>query len=326
MFEELEKQSLKKWLIRNNNQLVDDWHRSHSYVLNTFQLLCKRRLSSSGVKAEFAQRLKRKKTVIDKLSRKRPDDSALISDVTKMQNFAGCRLIFETIDDLNRFRKKLIDKPGPVKHKRINPPSKFDYISSPKNSGYRGIHDVFAHYPRPHRRGVEGDKGGYWNGLLVEIQYRTRVQHAWATAVELSDLIDNEKTKFKITEKPEQLDERSRFFALCSEFLARKYENERSAFPDKPDDEVKVEIEELEDKLGILEKLSSMSGVRSDQIGKHNIINRKFNEGGEFDIEVMKFARRTLAMKRLDELEMNMFLNDPFYVGSDDPAQLKSAY
>ncbi|MFN3321713.1 MAG: hypothetical protein ACK43M_23555, partial [Allorhizobium sp.] len=73
--------------------LVDQWRASHSYVINTFNVWLRRKIDASKINAEFAQRLKRRNTVIDKLRRKKPDGTPLIRDVTTMQDFAGCRLI-----------------------------------------------------------------------------------------------------------------------------------------------------------------------------------------------------------------------------------------
>ncbi|QDK34761.1 hypothetical protein DM450_0090 [Sphingomonas sp. IC081] len=85
-----------------------------------------------------------------------------------------------------------------------------------KGTGYRGIHDVYKHFPRGSVRSQEKKP---WDGLLVEVQYRTRAQHAWATAVEISDLLDGERTKFEL-----ETSNRGRFFAIASEICqpARK--------------------------------------------------------------------------------------------------------
>ena len=50
-----------------------------------------------------------------------------------------------------------------------------DYIQHPKPSGYRSIHLVYK-YKNP----ISPE----YNGLFVELQIRTRLQLAWATAVE----------------------------------------------------------------------------------------------------------------------------------------------
>ncbi|WP_083195283.1 RelA/SpoT domain-containing protein [Pararhodobacter sp. CCB-MM2] len=177
--------------------LVDQWRSSHGYAINTFKVWLRRKIATSGTAAEFAQRLKRKNTVIDKLRRTAPDGSPLISDVTSMHDFAGCRLIFNDIDGLHSFREWL-HSPSVLENVRHRPKhadqNKYNYIERPKVSGYRGIHDVFLHYPRSHRPGI--DPSEPWQGLMVEIQYRTRAQHAWATALEISDILDGQRTKF----------------------------------------------------------------------------------------------------------------------------------
>lgn len=50
-----------------------------------------------------------------------------------------------------------------------------DYISTPKESGYRSLHLKYK------------NKNKYrpdYDGLQIEIQLRTKLQHIWATAVE----------------------------------------------------------------------------------------------------------------------------------------------
>ena len=50
-----------------------------------------------------------------------------------------------------------------------------DYIQNPKRSGYRGIHLIYTYH---------SDRKETYNGLKIEIQIRSTLQHAWATAVE----------------------------------------------------------------------------------------------------------------------------------------------
>jgi putative GTP pyrophosphokinase len=178
-------------------RIVDQWRAAHGYVINTFQIFFRRRIQKANLSIEFAQRLKRRSTVIDKITRRHADGRPLMSDVTSMQDFAGCRLIFDSLEDLTRFRDYVHSSKSMehVIHKLRHELSKYDYIHSPKFSGYRGIHDVYAHYPRAHRRGSKESQP--WHGLLVEVQYRTRVQHAWATALEISDIVDGQKSEIR---------------------------------------------------------------------------------------------------------------------------------
>ena len=56
-----------------------------------------------------------------------------------------------------------------------------DYITTPKDSGYRGVHLIYRYY---------SDKNETFNGLKIEVQIRTALQHAWATAVDENEQID----------------------------------------------------------------------------------------------------------------------------------------
>jgi hypothetical protein len=53
-----------------------------------------------------------------------------------------------------------------VNHALRYPREKYDYIETPKFTGYRGIHDVYRHLPRGSDR-AETRKP--WDGLMVEI-------------------------------------------------------------------------------------------------------------------------------------------------------------
>jgi ppGpp synthetase/RelA/SpoT-type nucleotidyltranferase len=89
---------------------------------------------------------------------------------------------------------------------------------------------------------------------MVEIQYRTRAQHAWATAVEISDLIDGERTKFEMDQS-----KRGKFFAIASEIIARKHEHLERAFSNVSTSDLQDQLQTLEDELGILQRLSAQA-------------------------------------------------------------------
>ena len=301
--------------------LVDQWRSAHGYVINTFQIFFKRRIVKRSAPAEFAQRLKRRRTVIDKLHRRRNDGQPLIADVTSMHDFAGCRLIFQDIESLVEFRS-YVNSPESmknVKHKLRHGLEKYDYIERPKSSGYRGIHDIYFHHPRPHRH---GDMSAPWQGLLVEVQYRTRVQHAWATALEISDIIDGQRTKFELSET-----ERVRFFALASEVLARHHEHKSRAFVNRTLDDLIGELNELESHLGILRRLDALKQYGGlEKIRRHNVLNIKSVDGGSFELEVFAFQNASQAIEKATELEKDPDSVNAVYVSADNPSQLRSAY
>ena len=156
--------SNEDWLVMEN------WRNSHSYIINTFRTTLGRNIpATKKKKIILAQRLKRLSTIVDKLTTGRAKDLATMNDL------AGCRLIFGSIKDLNLYRKKL--HKASFKHRRING-DRYNYISEPKSTGYRGIHDVYSY-------DVNSQGGKIYNGLLIEIQYRTNVQHAWANKSEV---------------------------------------------------------------------------------------------------------------------------------------------
>jgi hypothetical protein len=135
---------------QDNFQLVDQWRASHGYVINTFQAWLKGHINKQDFYIEFAQRLKRRNTVIDKLQRKDRNGKPLISDVAGMHDFAGCRMIFDDVAQMVVFRKYLHSSAvmKNVEHVLRHDPEKYNYIEHPKFTGYRGIHDVYKHFPR----------------------------------------------------------------------------------------------------------------------------------------------------------------------------------
>lgn len=301
--------------------LVDQWRASHGYVINTFQAWIKRHIAKQPFEVEFAQRLKRKRTVDDKLQRKNAAGQPLISDVTAMHDFAGCRMIFESIDELRDFREYMhsSDVMRNVEHELRHDPDKYDYILQPKPTGYRGVHDVYRHYPRGHRR--NSDKG-LWNGLTVEIQYRTRAQHAWATAVEISDLLDGERTKFELDRT-----ERGHFFALSSEIIARSYEDLGNAFAGRSTEDLQTELQQLENRLGIMQRLRALKQFEvGGNLGRHNVLNIRLGSDGNLELEALSFKNAALAITKATKLEEDETSINAVYVRSDNPNQLRSAY
>lgn len=301
--------------------LVEQWRASHGYVINTFQAWLKGHIGKQHYDIEFAQRLKRRNTVIDKLQRKNKSGDSLISDVSAMHDFAGCRIIFENINQLHDFRSVLHSQKTMrnVEHKLRHDPDKYDYIEHPKSTGYRGIHDVYRHFPRG---SVRSETKKPWDGLLVEVQYRTRAQHAWATAVEISDLLDGERTKFDL-----EITDRGRFFALASEIIARRHENLKRAFTDQSILQLQNELRALEDKLGILRRLELLKQFEDeDSLQKHNVLNIRREHDGSLQLEIIPFKTAEPAIRKASELEANPDSINAVYVRSDNPKQLRSAY
>ncbi len=144
--------------------VIDEWRAAHRNVLNTFQAILRQRTRGTGI--TVAQRHKRKRTIFDKLHRF-PG-----MQLSRMDDVAGCRLIFNELKDLYSFRDAFLG--ARFNHERRNELDKYDYIKKPKSTGYRGVHDVYEY-------DVNSEVGKQLAGLNLEIQYRTLVQHAWAS-------------------------------------------------------------------------------------------------------------------------------------------------
>jgi len=291
-------------------EIVDQWRVAHAYVLNTFQALLRNKLKNYSDEIEFAQRLKRKRTVLDKISSQR------CSDVLTMHDLAGCRLIFPSRELLDTFRDNFLQSRH-QKHvpKHFDEPDKYNYIKNPKDSGYRGIHDVIRHYPRK--------SGGPWDNLLVEIQYRTINQHAWATAVEVADIIKGTRNKFEWSS-----DDSSYFFRLASEIISRYHEDSSSCLSYMSWTHVWNEFKECERRTNLLSLLKGLESNRGNiRIGKHTVlyVYRDEHTGNLYTMSQRCRSNKS-AISEEERLSKRGDILDVVYVKSDKPNTIYSAY
>lgn len=281
--------------------VIEEWRAAHRGVINTFQAILRNRLR--GQKVTVAQRHKRRNTIFDKLKRLPRMQLARMDDV------AGCRLIFRNEKELRRFRTSL--HRARFNHKLRHSPEKYDYIENPKNTGYRGIHDVYEY-------DVNSESGKDLKGLYVEIQYRTLVQHAWSTAVEIVGFITESQPKF------ERGDERyHREMALASEILARAHESKLGPFPNMSDREVLESFLALDKELGLMQTLRGLHQAKSDISDKKNSI-LIFDASGELTIRSYRDA--TDALRELFEMEKEMPEKDIVLVRADSSDEVRTAF
>ncbi len=125
--------------------------------------------------AIFAKRLKRYISIIIKLLR---FESMKLKN---MQDIGGCRAVLTSEKKLRKIVRELKKQPQ-FKGNGIKNRYK-DYISQPKNDGYRSYH-LIGKFP---------DQNGDLKN--IEIQLRTRIQHYWATALEIVDLFTDQALK-----------------------------------------------------------------------------------------------------------------------------------
>lgn len=281
--------------------VVDEWRAAHRSVLNTFQAILRTR--TRGKQIVVAQRHKRRSTIFGKLSRF-PD-----MQLARMDDVAGCRLIFPSTRSLYNFRKSF--HKARFRHDRRNDIDKYDYIKAPKSSGYRGVHDVYSY-------DVNSESGRRLKGLLVEIQYRTRVQHAWATAVEVIGFITENQPKF------DEGDERYlRAMALASEILARVFEDSVGPFPSMADHQVVQEFLALNSELGLLNMLRGLNASKGIADARRNVILIVPRQG---DLEIRTFRDAPEALRELFELEKAMPGSDIVLVRAESDRDVREAF
>lgn len=155
---------------RQGLEVVNNWRASHQYPMNTFVSTLHDR-TRKYKNAIIAQRLKRLPTIIKKVQRY-PD-----MRLSRMQDIGGVRAILDSLEEVRELEDAYL-RSGKLTH-RLKQPHK-DYIASPKEDGYRGVHLVYEYNNTLARNGLAAS----YKGLLVEIQIRTKLQHSWATAVE----------------------------------------------------------------------------------------------------------------------------------------------
>jgi putative GTP pyrophosphokinase len=293
--------------VRNNTatqedlKVIEEWRAAHRGVLNTFQAILRTR--TKGTNVTVAQRHKRKNTIFDKLQRLPKMQLARMDDV------AGCRLIFKNIKELNKFRDTF--HKAKFNHKRRNDPNKYNYIETPKGTGYRGIHDVYEY-------DVNSESGKSLAGLYIEIQYRTLVQHAWATTVEVVGFITESQPKFQQGDKRYEHE-----MALASEILARAYEKLKGPFPEKSDREVLEEFLVIDKELSLLKTLRGLNQAKSEVSDKKNTI-LIFSDKGE--LEIRSFRDAPDALRALFILEVDMPYNDIVLVRADSSEEVRLAF
>jgi putative GTP pyrophosphokinase len=283
--------------------VLESWRMAHRAVINTFQALLRGRARNLDI--EVAQRLKRRATIIDKLSRLPGMQLARMDDV------AGCRLIFSNIEALHEFRDKL--HKAKLKHVLKNDKNKYNYIEVPSDRGYRGIHDIYEH------RSKKGN--AKCDGLLIEIQYRTRIQHAWSTAVEVVTEITEHEPKF------DRGDRRYiKLFCLASEMMARALEGQPPRlFPELGNKELRAEFESVNSEIGVMQMLVDLkiNEWMADQATSDHVI---LHIGAKGEFKLYQFDLELEASTKLLELEKEFPKDNIVLVGAQSLEEVKSAF
>ena len=254
------------------------WRAIHSYPINTFQATLRNKLKKIDEQALVAQRLKRFSSIIQKLQRFQD------MDLSRMQDIGGLRAVVRGMRELQSLHTNY--KKTRFLHTLIK---EYDYISTPKESGYRSIHLVYR-YSNP--------CAPVYNGLRIELQLRTRKQHAWATAVETMGIfLDN---ALKSSVGPEDW---LNFFSLTSSGFAHlEKQNLVPGYEDLTLDETFYKIAQKSKELDVEGKLTgfgvAINAIQSD------------NRRGTYYLLVLDPSKRTIRYQAYSKERFGIATDD----------------
>lgn len=217
-------------------KIIDNWRSAHAYPLHVFYMNLRGKTGSRD-NILVAERLKRMESIVGKLQRE--DGMQLY----RMQDLGGCRMVLPTLDEVYKYSEAF--QKSRIRHewKKTN-----DYIQNPKKSGYRSLHLVYRF------KTDTPEKESYNQySMLIELQFRTHLQHIWATALETIGLFTNQA--LKAGQGNEGI---LRFFAVVSSLFAIR--EGCPAVPGTVNDEKELisEMEQLNDQHHILDMLRAI--------------------------------------------------------------------
>lgn len=290
--------------------VLNNLREMYVHPLNAFQTTLRRKMKVADSGAIASQRLKRIPSIIGKLKR------SPRMQLARMQDLGGLRAVVSSIDAVRELENSYIKNPlNRFKHVLT---SHKDYINQPKESGYRGIHLVYKY---------QGATNPNHNGLLLEIQIRTKTQHAWATAVETMGTFIGQS--IKSSEADVAWNE---YFALVGSAFALMEEcNPVPQYAHLSKQETFKLVDKMTDELAVVDKLLAFRVAVAD-ITKN---------GGSYHLLVLDTASQSVqiksfGLKRINEatseyLDWEKKAKDNPYmqvvlVSTENVSNLKAAY
>ncbi len=265
-------------------EVLTNWRACHGYPINTFQATLRNKLKHIDTKAIVAQRLKRSPSILSKLKRFNT------MQLAQMQDIGGLRAVVSNIARVRRLEKEYRSyQKSRFKHELVK--SK-DYITAPKADGYRSIHLVFRY---------QNSLAPKYNGLLIELQLRTQLQHAWATAVETMGTFLGQALKSSQGER-----KWLRFFETAgAAFSSIEKCPSVPGYEDMPEKDIFESLSKAEASLRVLEKLRGFAiaanAISIDQrsASYHLIIL----DSGQKTVRVKPFAMNQLERATIEYAE-----------------------
>lgn len=287
--------------------IINNWRSAHNYPLLATRITLQSRSRRLDSKSLVAQRLKKLASIDTKL-RRNPN-----MKLSQMQDIGGCRSVLSTVDRVDQLTE--VYRKNPLRSTRARPP--YDYITHPKNDGYRSYHLVYKYQSSSETHSV-------YNGQRIEIQIRSKLQHAWATTVEVVDTITGRAIKAGGGDA-----EWRRFFALISSAMATA--EKRPTVPSTPSERniLHREIKELAEHLNVEKRLRAyVVSVRVDEVvpGQTFLLNLNLESQEVFVQGFLSAAEASAAYLAVEKENALLPHMNAVLVTLDDLKNLRSAY
>lgn len=314
-------------LLDRTMNVLTYWRDSHIVPLNRAQELLNRFVYRIDKKAFIAKRLKRVDSIKRKL--KRFDNMQL----KNMQDIGGIRVVVSNLKQVDSIFKVLANEYCFYNDDKF---IKMDnYIVEPKVDGYRCLHIVgkFKNEVNEERK--------------IEFQIRTKLQHSWATTLEIVDIFTGQnlkgdegfyryKTFFKDVSDQFQLIESLNGFQinnrslLTKEYLTKVIQNPYLTTQC-------IAIKEFVDKVPIEKELQVYCSTLNDL--NKGLVAKSYKDGfvlirlniqtGRIEDEFFKSSEQTLASQRYSQYEQLLSKDNKWIVvllSTDAIGGLKEAY
>ena len=256
-------------------KVVDNWRAAHAFPMHVIYMHL-RRMTEGDPRIIVAERLKRLKSITAKLHREP------LMNLWTMQDLGGCRVILHSVQDVYKYADAYEDSNKRHIRQRVK-----DYIKFPKPDGYRSLHVVYKY---------RSDKKQTYNNMLVEIQFRTHLQHLWATAVETMGLFRGEAIK-----SGEGSSDIRRFFVLVSALFAYK---ERQPLPPNVPSEKSDIIQELRTLNEKNNYLNFLNGIRVavNHQDRRRHLKKSLSDG--YCILILNYQTRSLNIREFGKSQI----------------------
>lgn len=219
-------------------EILNNWRASHAYPIQAMLGYFRSKAFIVDKNSIIVQRLKRTPSILAKLKRENG------MKLERMEDIGGCRIVVSNQSQVYEVRDLIIDGRTRNILRRQR-----DYIKKPKESGYRGIHLVYRY---------NGEKKQFL-AHSIELQIRSKVQHAWATAVEVVGTFTRQGLKAS-----QGHDAWLNFFKLAS-IAFEDIENKKLA--KNSGSKERLELIKYIERLGVLPRLRAFA-VSTRHLGK----------------------------------------------------------